>query len=77
MGKFRPLQESVTIVEKMLAVAAFYGENYPLLKNINDKTPTDANEVSYWEKRLHGYLKLANQKGVKIISSLRDESDKA
>lgn len=39
--KFRPLQESVSIVEKMLAVAAYYG---------------DHDEIAYWEKRLHGYL---------------------
>jgi hypothetical protein len=69
--RFRPLQESVAIVEKMLAIAAYYPT-----ETITNPDGTKMTVVEYWEKRLHGYLKLANQKGLRIRSSLRDESDK-
>ncbi len=44
--KFRPLEDSIAIVEKMLNVAEYYG---------------DPSEIQYWTKRLHGYQKLLNQ----------------
>ncbi len=59
--KFRPLQESINIVEKMLAIEAYYG---------------DEDAIEYWTKRLHGYLKLAALNKVKVTSSLHDERDK-
>jgi hypothetical protein len=49
--RFRPLQESVDIVLKMLRVAMYYG---------------DQSEIQYWIERLHGYQKLAFLKGVTL-----------
>ena len=69
--KFRPLQESITIVEKMLAIAAYYPT-----ETITQPDGSKITVVEYWEKRLHGYLKLANMQGVKVTSVIRGEADK-
>jgi hypothetical protein len=66
--RFRPLQESVSIVEKMLAVAAYYPT-----ETITNPDGTRITVVDYWEKRLHGYLKLAKQKGIIVKTSLTEE----
>jgi hypothetical protein len=51
MKKFRPLQESINIVVKMLNVATYYG---------------DPDEIEYWTRRYNGYMKLAAQKGITV-----------
>jgi hypothetical protein len=70
--KFRPIQESIDIVEKMLAIAAYFPTEY----TTDAKTGQKITVIEYWEKRLHGYLKLASLNGVKVRSILRDEADK-
>ena len=51
MKAFRPIQDSIAIVVKMLAVAEYYGNQ---------------SEIDYWTHRLNGYMKLASQKGIVV-----------
>lgn len=45
--KFRPLEDSIAIVQKMLSVAEYYG---------------DPSEIKYWTRRRNGYIKLLRQR---------------
>ena len=56
--RFRPLEESITIVSKMIVTVDYTGEG--------DETYTDEKGqkltvLDYWNKRLHGYQKLQQQ----------------
>jgi hypothetical protein len=58
--KFRPLDESIMIVSKMIVMVDYTGEA--------DETYVDdrgqkSTVMDYWTKRLHGYQKLKGQFG--------------
>lgn len=57
--KFRPIEESLEIVVKMLREADYYG---------------DASEIDYWTRRYNGYAKLAIQKNIPIPKVYDNES---
>jgi len=57
--KFRPLDESIAIVSKMILTVAYTGEGD---ETYIDEKGQKLTVLDYWNKRLHGYQKLQGMK---------------